>query len=326
VRAAIALVLLLLPFMARADTSGPRPVATVGQLAPGGGTFERFGVETLPIVAPINGKGQVAFFATVLRGPAPEGIFLASNGRLTKVVAEGDPAPLGGTLSGLGRHPVPALNDGGAVAFAAAVAGGRTVEGIFVAHRGRLQALAVVGSAAAGIASGTLASVDAPALNDRGEVAFLSTVRRGRESIEAIHVSLGGRTRKVVAQGDETPAGGQFAAFGPPAINARGDVAYAAVVEGRAVPGGVFLAGRDRSVMLVGAGERTPIGGVFAKFSERVALSDAGTVAFTAVLKDSLRQAALPLNFPAALNTLTMSTSTPRVANDFTCSRPSLVM
>jgi hypothetical protein len=79
------------------------------------------------------------------------------------------------------------------VAFAAAVAGGRTVEGIFVAHQGQLCAVAVVGSVAPGIPSGTLASLDAPALNDRGDVVFLSTARRGRETIEAIHASLEGR-------------------------------------------------------------------------------------------------------------------------------------
>ena len=42
--------------------------------------------------------------------------------------------------------------------------------------------------------------------------------------------------------------------------------------------------------------------------------------------RQSRLQAALPLNFPAALNTLTMSTSTPRVAKLFRCSSPSLVM
>jgi len=39
--------------------------------------------------------------------------------------------------------------------------------------------------------------------------------------------------------------------------------------------------------MLVGAGDETPIGGIFAKFSERVALNDGGAVAFTALLKDA---------------------------------------
>ena len=39
--------------------------------------------------------------------------------------------------------------------------------------------------------------------------------------------------------------------------------------------------------MLVGAGDRTPVGGIFAKFSERVTLNETGAVAFTAVMKDA---------------------------------------
>jgi hypothetical protein len=54
------------------------------------------------------------------------------------------------------------------------------------------------------------------------------------------------------------------------------------------VPGGVFAADAGLVRMLVGAGDATPLGGIFAKFSERVALNDAGAVAFTAVLKDAM--------------------------------------
>jgi hypothetical protein len=45
--------------------------------------------------------------------------------------------------------------------------------------------------------------------------------------------------------------------------------------------------------MLVGAGEEAPTGGIFAKFSERLALNDGGTVAFTAVLKNAPMAAAI---------------------------------
>ena len=148
-----------------------------------------------------------------------------------------------------------------------------------------MRVVALAGSAAPDIPSGTFANVDAPAINDRGDVAFLATVRRGRESIEAIYLRSGGKTRKLVAQGDPAPAGGTFAGFGPPSLNGKGLVVFGGVVEGRAVPGGVFLAKGDTIRMLVGAGDETPLGGIFAKFSERVAVNDAGIVAFHAVLK-----------------------------------------
>src|SRR5437867_11762100 len=125
-----------------------RAVALAGQPAPGGGTFEHFGVESLPVVAPANTKGQVAFFATLLRATGSEAFFLASESRTLRVVAEGDPVPGGGVFSGFGRHPIPALNERGDVAFAAAVTGGRTVEGIFVRGARRLRPAALTGGAA----------------------------------------------------------------------------------------------------------------------------------------------------------------------------------
>src|SRR5439155_134081 len=115
--------------------------------------------------------------------------------------------------------------------------GGRAVEGIFAAQGGRVRPVALSGSAAPGVASGTVAGLDAPAINARGDVAFLATVRRGRESTEALLLATRGQLQKVVAQGDPAPAGGTFAGFGPPAINREGAVAFGAAIEGKAVPG-----------------------------------------------------------------------------------------
>jgi hypothetical protein len=260
-------------------------VAATDEGAPGGGVFDRFGAESMPVVAPVNARGDVAFFATLRRGPADEGLYLRSRGRLTALAREGDRLPGAGRLSGFGKHPFPALADDGTVVFAAAITGGRGAEGIVVAQGGRLRALAVTGAAAPGVPAGVLSGVDAPAVNARGDVAFLATVRRGRESLEALFLARRGQLQKIVVQGDAAPAGGAFAAFGPPAINRDGAVAFAGAVEGKAVPGGVFL-WRDNQVrMLLGAGDETPVGGIFAKFSERVGLSDTGSVAFHGLLK-----------------------------------------
>src|SRR5205809_638692 len=125
-------------------------VAAAGQAAPGGGAFERFSIEPLPVVAPVNSRGQVAFFATLLRGRAREGFFRATGTRIDAIAAEGDAAPGGGAFSGFGRHPIPTLNEAGDVAFAAAVSGGKTVEGIFATPGRRLRAVAVAGRPGAG--------------------------------------------------------------------------------------------------------------------------------------------------------------------------------
>jgi len=276
-----------------AQPAALRLVVSAGQAAPGGGTFERFSVESQPVIAPPNARGDVAFFASLLRGAGAEGLFLTGARGIVKVAAEGDQAPGGGSLSGFGRHPIPSVNAEGNVVFAAAVSKGRTVEGIFESSRGTLRAVTVAGQPAPGIPSGTFASLDFPALNDRGDVAFLATVRRGRETVEAIHLRSGGRVRKIVSQEDPAPAGGTFAAFGAPALNNRGAVAFAAVVEGRGVPGGVFTVIDGRVRMLAGAGDGTPLGGIFTKFSERVTIDDTGSVAFIALLKGASVPSAL---------------------------------
>jgi hypothetical protein len=267
------------------EASRLRRVIASGEAAPGGGVFDRFGTESMPIVAPMNARGDVAFFATLGRGDAGEGLFLWSRSRVTAVAREGDPVAGAGRLSGFGKHPAPALGDDGTVVFAAAITGGRAVEGIFTAHGGRVRPVALSGGAAPGVAAGVLAALDAPAINARGDVAFLATVRRGRESLEAVLLSTRGALQKIVVQGDPAPAGGSFAAFGPPSINRDGTVAFGAAVEGKAVPGGIFVWRAGRLQMILGAGDETPIGGIFAKFSERLGLSDAGMVAFHALLK-----------------------------------------
>jgi hypothetical protein len=189
-----------------------------------------------------------------------------------------------GALSGFGRHPVPALGDDGTVVFTATIAGGRAVEGLFVARNGAVRPVALAGAQAPGNA-GVLAALDAPAVNARGDIVFLAGLRRGRETLEAVLIASGGRLRKVVAQGDPAPSGGSFAAFGPPTIDRDGAVAFGAAIEGRSVPGGIFIWKADQLRMVLGAGDESPIGGIFAKFSERIGFGDRGTIVFHGQIK-----------------------------------------
>src|SRR6202049_4321884 len=87
-----------------------RAVVRSGLAAPGGGRFDRFDVASQPVAAPVNARGQVAFYATVLHAAAREGIFLAESGHVTKLAAFGDTLPGGGTLAEFGAHPLPSLN------------------------------------------------------------------------------------------------------------------------------------------------------------------------------------------------------------------------
>jgi hypothetical protein len=261
-----------------------RLVVASGQAAPTGGRFDRFDVGSQPIVAPVNGKGQVAFYASVARAKATEGIFLATASRITKAAAVGDAVPGGGVLSEFARHPVPALNDAGKIAFGASVAGARATEGIFLAADDRLKAIALSGTDAPGVQNGTFVEFDAPVLNNRDEIAFVGTVRRGRETLQVLYLYSGGVLRKLVAGGDPAPRGGSFDRFGLPVINNKGVVAFPAILEQGAVLGGIFVAGARELRLLVGAGEIGPGGAMLVRFSERAAIDDEDNVAFVAHL------------------------------------------
>jgi hypothetical protein len=273
----------------RRPPAGPpslRLVVATNQSAPTGGSFDRFDVASQPIVAPVNAHGHVAFYASLIRTKAREGIFLAAGRRIAKVATIGDPIPGGGILSEFAKHPVPALNDADKVAFGAAVAGARTTEGIFLASEGTLKAIALSGADAPGVPTGTFVEFDAPALNNWDEVAFVATVRKGRETLQALYLYSAGKLRKLVAEGDPLLRGGTFDKFGVPALSNKGVVAFPAVLDHAPVLGGIFVAGTRDLRLLLGVGERTPSGAMLVRFSERVAINDQDNVALGAHLRD----------------------------------------
>jgi hypothetical protein len=278
------------------ETGGLRAVVRSGLAAPGGGRFDRFDVTSQPIVAPINARGQVAFYATVLRAPAREGIFLAEAGHLAKVAAFGDNLPGGGTLAEFGAHPLPSLNNMGHVAFGAQIASGRATEGVFLAGADGLQPIALAGDDAPGVAAGVLVGFDAPALNDNNELAFVANVRRGRETLDVLYFWNGQRLQRVVAEGDLLlRIGGRMDKIGEPTLNNSGVIAFpAAIFKGPAL-GGIFVAGARDLRLLVGAGDRAPSGAMILRFSERVAIDDEDGIAFGAYLgeKGITREAVL---------------------------------
>jgi hypothetical protein len=261
-----------------------RRIVASGQPTPTGGTFDRFDVNAQPIVAPVNAEGQVAFYATILRNRATEGIFIAANGRITKVAAVGDPVPGGGLLSEFAQHPIPAFNDSGTVAFVAAMTSAHAEEGLFTAKESALTQVAVTGGDAPGVIGGTFVEFDSPALNNRNEVVFVATVRHGRETFQALYLLSNGRLRKLLAEGDPFLGGGHFAKFGVPAINNRGVVAFPVTLDHGPALGGIFVTGTRGLKMLTGSGAVTPDGQMIVRFSERLAIDDNDDIAFGAQL------------------------------------------
>ena len=262
-----------------------RAIVRSGLAAPGGGSFDRFDVSSQPIVAPVNARGQVAFYATVLHSSAREGIFLADGGHVTKVAAFGDNLRGGGTLAEFSAHPLPSLNAAGHVAFAAQVAGGRATEGIFLAGADGLQPIALAGDDAPGVPAGVLVGFDAPVLNDNDELAFVADVRRGRDMLDVLYFWNARRLQRVVAEGERLlRIGGTIDKIGEPALNNGGVIAFPATIFKGSALGGIFVAGARNLRLVVGAGDRLPGGAMILRFSERIALDNEDGIAFGAYI------------------------------------------
>ena len=262
-----------------------RAVVRSGMTAPGGGHFDRFDVASQPIAAPVNARGQVVFYATVLHAAARDGIFLVEGGHVTKVAAFGDELPGGGTLAEFSAQPLPALNRAGHVAFAAQIAGGRATEGIFLAGDNGLQVIALSGEEAPGVPAGVLIGFDAPALNDNDELAFVANVRRGRDTVDVLYYWNGRRLQRLVAEGELLlQVGGMLDKLGEPALNNGGVVAFPAAILKGPVVGAIFVAGARSLRPVVRAGDRTSSGAMVLRFSERVTIDETDGIAFGAYL------------------------------------------
>lgn len=278
------------PAVAMRETGALRAIVQSGLTAPGGGRFDRFDVASQPVVAPVNALGQVAFYATVLHAPSREGIFLADAGHVTKLAAFGDSLPGGGTLAEFGAHPLPSLNQAGHVAFTAEIAGGRATEGVFLAGADGLQVIALAGDDAPGVPAGVLVEFDAPTLNDHDELAFVASVRRGRDLLDVLYFWNGRRLQRVLAEGERLlRIGGTMDKIGGAALNNSGVIAFPGAIFKGPTLGGIFVAGTRDLRLLVSAGDRVPSGAMILRFSERVAIDDEGAVAFGAYLGDKAR-------------------------------------
>ena len=157
--------------------------------------FARFSVESQPVVAPPNARGDVVFFATLLRGAGSEGLFFTLDP--ARGISKGRPSRGPGAGRGCAVRPRPSPDSVDQRWWKRGVRGsclGREdgSRASSCASGGKSSAPWLPpGKPAPGIPSGTLSNLDFPALNDRGDVAFVATVRRGRESVEAIYHSHG---------------------------------------------------------------------------------------------------------------------------------------
>ena len=206
---------------------GITPAVLSGQPAPTGGTFQFF-LDGSPAQ---NDRGEIAFVAAM----APRntfGVFILLRGVPVPVVTTDEEAPVGGPFTEFGSLM---LTNAGTVGFVGRTAQSAIREALYVTGRAVLVPLTRRGQAVAGE---TLTSIATSAMNDREDVVF--ELGTPDPIPRAIYLATRTGVRAVVRAGDAAPSGRRFTAFGTPAINGLGQIAFVAETDdGRH---GIFLA------------------------------------------------------------------------------------
>ncbi|MGH9762953.1 MAG: DUF7453 family protein, partial [Blastocatellia bacterium] len=127
----------------------------------------------------LNNAGQVAFRIRFTNKAGNGGVYRYTNGTIEKIVAVGDPSPIGGTFSSLSDQKFfpspdlpPAIGGNGAVVFKARVSGGTAASGIVMGVPGAI--LKLVGPGDKLPDGETVSSVHTFAVNEKGQVAFFA--------------------------------------------------------------------------------------------------------------------------------------------------------
>ena len=249
-------------------------VAAIGDPSPIGGTFGAVGPGS------INNNGKVVFLASQVGDTVNSNLFMWDNGVVTKVAALGDPAPGGGTFSGLGTEsfgfqdgtfiptgPVPDINDSDQIAFRAIVTGGITGRGIVV-RTNQVDEWYVKVPDPTPI-GGTYLDMQAAAINNAGQIAFFADYHPTPETINSgWFAGAPGNWRKVVVFFDPID-GGQclglaFSRNPMQTIDAAGNVVFWANLDSNGTSDRLVLGLTDGNLLIAARrGDPTPIGGTF---------------------------------------------------------------
>jgi hypothetical protein len=309
-RGLVALGLLCLGILPPAIARGASKVAiaVLGDPAPGGGVFAGPGFTGWPAA---GGIGWIAFRGEIIGGGTSEAIVvahMASPVTRAQVASIGQAAPGGGSFRQfVGR---PAVNANGDVAFVALLTRTATDDesdpsapvpaGLFLYRGGELHAVARSGDLTAAGMLDLTGSIDAgaepdevpertPALNDGGDVAFLSALRDNPHASGAIFLALRGEHPTPVLRLGDPFDGGTFTRLGPPALNNEGLIAFHGITSADDSANsdgfidGVFATLAGSVWVLVRDGlAPMPLNVTLRKFEDPVALNDRGDATFVA--------------------------------------------
>ncbi len=246
-----------------------RKVVAAGENAPQGGTFTQFD--------PVANTGAILFDALVKKDEPFHGIYVARGSALSRIVATGDPSPLGGTFIELSSM---ALNRRGTVVFVGSALGG-VPQAIYFTGGTKLKKVVAVNDPAPG--GGVLREISHVTLNNGDAVALAARVEHGKTP-RVLLLASGGVLEKVVGAGDPTSVGGRFTEFMNLAINSQGEMAFEGRVHGGSSTSGIFVGSKSGVRKVAVVGDPSPVGGIFNHLALPL-LNDHGDVLFWASLE-----------------------------------------
>jgi hypothetical protein len=197
------------------------------------------------------------------------------------IAVAGQQVPSGGVFTDFAN---PTINAGGAVAFVGRMGGG---EGIFTASEGSITAAVMSGQPAPTGGMFQFFLDGSPALNDRGEIAFVAATT-DRDTF-GVYVMVGGRPAPVVTTDDEAPVGGLFTEFGSLMFTNAGTVGFVGRTAHNAIREALYVTGRATLVPLARQGESAS-GEVLTTFADS-AINQDETVVFQLGTPDPIPRA-----------------------------------
>ncbi len=263
--------------------SGSEPIRVAGLGDPAPGTAGTFG--SINGIA-LNSQGEILFTAGIVGGAGGFGLFVGSATGLRKVVAHGDPNPLGGSFVITGGVPPSSFNNVGQASF---VLGGSLFLDDPVSGLAPAVPMGSPAPEAIGGTFGNLSLSPANALNDAGEIAFSAPVTGSAITFSGIFQFRPDSSVEIVAyQNQVAPGmgGERFSGFGTFSMNGGGQVSFRGILTGGPIRNGVFRQiGSDPADPVALDGDSAPIPGtgtLYVSSSEPVKTLEDGSIYFFA--------------------------------------------
>lgn len=168
-----------------------------GDPAPGGGSFLFF----LDKIG-VNLTDQIVFTAFLSDGT--NGIFLASGQTITKIIAQGDVLPDGGSFAFATN---PSINDAGQVAFTG-FSNGSVDQGLFLFSGGVLTVPVPLGTQASD--GSVIGLVNTTSINNAGQIAFTALAFNNNAFGNGTFLFANGQVSTIENSGQPAPGGGTF--------------------------------------------------------------------------------------------------------------------